>query len=362
MNIHRRVGGTNKHEETNNKNASPYKLKLSQKSKSHATKISVFFTSLSAIMIYILYYSTLVMSIHSKNTKQIEIDVPDIGAARSKVSSNWHAHPDFSEGGIVLFFHIPKTGGSSIRTMAKRDDRTEWYGNDKLEMSEIKKQITEWTNTSKDGIVGPGKKVKFMEFHWKLESPVSMINDLVKWRENAQRNNIPFFNFMIMRDPLDAYLSIYNYFCIFLQKNKSVKCPPPHTVDSMIAYSPDNPQSRWLCHATTLKLNEENGEFTSKDIHECGDVLMDLVKLEFDWVGNMRELSDTVTLFNSMGIPFESINKNNPKGFKKIERKDLNETAVKILRSKLSLDQQLMDYVDQFFTLDKFGMGTAGNT
>ena len=74
--------------------------------------------------------------------------------------------PDLSKGGLILFFHLPKTGGSSLRYLAKTNDHLEYYSNEHRSMNASKDLITQWTQTSGHEKVG---RTKFFEFHWNLE-------------------------------------------------------------------------------------------------------------------------------------------------------------------------------------------------
>ncbi len=73
--------------------------------------------------------------------------------------------PDLSNGGIVLFFHVPKTGGTSMRFLSHKSDQIALVsGGEKMGMPEIKNTVTGWSLDPE--IVGPGQQVRMMEFHW----------------------------------------------------------------------------------------------------------------------------------------------------------------------------------------------------
>ncbi len=75
--------------------------------------------------------------------------------------------PDLRNGGIVLFFHLPKTGGTSIRLLARKNDKIDLSKNHKLSMPQIKEKLEGWTHDPE--ITGTGRKVRMMEFHWGLD-------------------------------------------------------------------------------------------------------------------------------------------------------------------------------------------------
>ncbi len=71
-----------------------------------------------------------------------------------------------SNGGIVLFFHVPKTGGTTMRFVAHKHAQIELNG-DGLSVPEIRDKVTRWSLDPE--IVGPGQQVRMMEFHWESD-------------------------------------------------------------------------------------------------------------------------------------------------------------------------------------------------
>lgn len=179
-----------------------------------------------------------------------------------------------------------------------------------------------------------------------------MVDDIDRWRKNAKANGIPFFVFSIMRDPLGAYISIFNFFCAFLGKAGHVDCKGAYDVNHMIEVSPDNPQSRWMCYATTLMLGSRYESTKDKTIDECGD-LIGMLKRGMDWIGILSRFTDTIKLFELMGINLGNAKKNVKKGA--IKKKDLSLEAMKVITTKLTHDEHMLSWVETNYTLAKFG-------
>lgn len=80
--------------------------------------------------------------------------------------------PNLSMGGIVIFFHVPKTGGTSVTDTAKK---AQWgYASNRKKgnqggMGAVKKIIDEWVENPATVMGQEGTKVKFVELHWDLE-------------------------------------------------------------------------------------------------------------------------------------------------------------------------------------------------
>jgi len=255
----------------------------------------------------------------------------------------------------VIFYHMPRTGGTSIKTLSIINDKLEFHSNERTSMKSLKQEIDQWT-LQKD-IVGKGKLVKFIEFHYELEPFITAKDDLARWRRNANENNIPFFVFTVMRDPVTLYVSIFNFFCIYLHKATRVYCPPPHDINRMREISSDNPQARWYCFGTTLALTAKEKLSNTKPINDCASNLPDLMKVHFDWIGIFASLKETCAVFQSMGINLGIVHKNGVTGIKSvIKKRALNTTVIDEIQKEVTVDLELHAWAKSTFTLSNFGI------
>ena len=152
----------------------------------------------------------------------------------------------------------------------------------------------------------------------------------------CKRNGIPFFVFTMVRKALDEYLSIYNYFCIFLVgKLKHATCPEPW---SMACYStsPNNPQTRWLIHGTISGVDTTQIPMTNSSSQ-----LLKNMELHLDWVGTLERFNEKLSVFCSVGIQFVNSWKNQAIGFKKITQNEMNKTTLSFIEGKLLEDKLL---------------------
>jgi len=272
--------------------------------------------------------------------------------------------PDMSNGGIILFFHIPKTGGTTIRSLAKANKKCDVYGDGKMSMKEVKHRVTKWSlNPNIVNQRRQMRKVKFEEFHWEHDPFYEMIDDIRTWRSNAEKNNVPFFVFTMVRDPFDTYISTYNFFCKILGQNNYTNCPPPHTIDNMIEISRDNPQSRYLCYATILNIagSRRNATESISMKEGCGDIAQ-LVEENMDWVGTLENIKVTLDLFASMGIHLDiqhlkRAQKN--KSRQNFPLKKMNQTILDTIVAASSEDRRLFEWVNKTYTLSNFGVNVT---
>jgi hypothetical protein len=108
---------------------------------------------------------------------------------------------------IMVFIHIPKTGGTSIRSalVQASDQFLFGLGEDACRQSVDKtyRQLQSWT---------PGKFL-LVELHTLTCPPyMAQRHHLETWRRIADSKNIPFFAFSMVREPFSNAVSWYSYY------------------------------------------------------------------------------------------------------------------------------------------------------
>mmetsp|Transcript_23100 Transcript_23100/g.39504 ORF Transcript_23100/g.39504 Transcript_23100/m.39504 type:complete len:367 (-) Transcript_23100:403-1503(-) len=113
-------------------------------------------------------------------------------------------------GGIIFFLHMPKTGGSAVRSylLDQMPNETNYIGSWKGKAIGYQRINYYLEN----GI--PNKTVVVFEAHGGPPFLFynQMSNQLGEWKQVAKENQVPFFAFTLVREPMSWYLSFYNYF------------------------------------------------------------------------------------------------------------------------------------------------------
>jgi len=128
--------------------------------------------------------------------------------------------PDFQNGGIFVYFHLYKTGGSSV------NDLFHYYINEDFQVTNPDDHIVMVLNRedmTKEDVdysilqVEKNRSIVFYDFH--VEYPATEYPTLMEaapildqWRSEAKAKDIPFFVVTTIREPLGHALSFFNFF------------------------------------------------------------------------------------------------------------------------------------------------------
>lgn len=208
------------------------------------------------------------------------------------------------EGGLIIFFHVAKNGGTTIRKFLESYQHVQviWKPQSSfiyhlLLMKQIvenivtpqpsndKQNTTTTTTTVVEIHLGPDLTLDEME-------PA-----LTNLRHRARVNQVPFFVFTVVREPLSYAISFYNYQNIPTNSgfhNPRFAVGTPGSEDDFVHLSLANPQCLFFCRgeiATTTWYSWLQTHPMVTD-RECQQTYMRLT-CTMDWIGTMEQLSTT---------------------------------------------------------------------
>lgn len=318
--------------------------------------------------------------------------------------------PNFNNGGIIVFYHIYKTGGSTVgklfHQMYQRDQfkRKQHFNNvsssslspssPELYFTMIRKNL-DWDNDCLVTLDMAKKKKKLimLELHVEYPAPhfpslVDLAPTLHKWRKGANERGIDFFAFTLIRKPIPHALSFFNFFHVGHNDFR----PPPSAKDHdhwnafkplsssesnfLQSYFVRNRQCRMydsdptatlyatkdLVWKRTSKEKEQHHQQNKND--SCRfDMVHNTLFEVLDWVGTTEQMQNlTLPLLTKivannpfLGLknePFKVFDKGGKKGMKV---DDLSENTLTQISERTKLDQILYDDVVQTFTLQNLG-------
>ena len=267
-------------------------------------------------------------------------------------------------GGLIIFIHIAKTGGSSIREGFRKIPNI----NVKRIMNEAqlnaKREKIDWyvsSNNNKSNISSGREKVLLLEIHGHHGEPMSIfqIHPYIQyWKEQAVKNKKHIFVFTLFREPAAFHLS---YFTFFRHPNcQELWCDRPvlpqtetHLIQSMIP----NHQCQYLARTFNKTTWDSSSVVTPVKESECESV-QTLLLQDVDWIGTTDSLSKTtlpllmyIVVGNaSFAKDFTIVNRQNVK--KKLQLHDVSSTAIQHLRQKSNLDAHFYELAHREYTLD----------
>jgi hypothetical protein len=273
--------------------------------------------------------------------------------------------PMFNDtGGIIIFIHIAKTGGSSIREGFKKLPNTAV----KRIMNEAqlngKRDKIDWylsSSNNKATIKGGREKVLLLEIHGHHGEPMSifqMHSYIQYWRTKAAVNKKNIFIFTLFRETTAFHLS---YFTFFRHPNcQELWCDRPvlaQTEENLMKSMIPNHQ----CHYLARKFNKTAMNIatltTPVTESECESV-QTLLEQDVDWVGTTDLLSTTtlplltymVAGNASLAKEFPIVNRQNVN--KKLQLYNISDYAIQHIRQESNIDQRLCDLARRQYTLD----------
>lgn len=217
------------------------------------------------------------------------------GANQSAVHSS-SSPPDFNgknstlyfvDSGVIFFYHLAKTGGTTIRNNMRSIKHVEVvHVKNKKQFETISQKMTAILN-------GTIEKTLFVELHAgrALPSIVELSPRMQKWHATSQHHHIPFFSFTLLREPLHTHVSVFLFF-------HGLSCKWPWCSKRHYKASQENLVKsitpNRLCASLAKGQNHIDSLYQNVTQKDCQQVEQ-LLKTDWNWVGTTEDLSN-VTL------------------------------------------------------------------
>jgi hypothetical protein len=299
-----------------------------------------------------------------------ELAIPSLQSGSSSIKTTGKVKapkkrklPTFDEGGVVIFFHVAKTGGTSIRSIFGTRERiptvyleTVYNATAFLNSAALVDSVLTRNTTFE-----VGKKVLFLETHG-LNAPALpfMHSHLQRWRQMAAEHGTSFFAFTLIRDPVSYAVSYFNFFnadpCTLGFCPWRLYSP---TEGNLITTTEANNQC-------LLMSRDHWGIFLMKNRtpptpEECKNVY-DMLLQDMDWIGTTELMSEetlpllTYMLSHNMSLANADMPTFNVMAATKnatvvLKRSSLQPTTEEYIRSLSYLDQEMYDKVQRDFNL-----------
>ena len=261
------------------------------------------------------------------------------------------ALPTFTDrAGLLIFFHVAKNAGTTIRSFLQRYEprgwvQVIWQSNFIRNLEEMKRVVE-----------GMGNHTLVVEIHLGPDpSLVELETALHNLRQRANVNHVPFFVLSTVREPLSHAVSFYNY--QNLKSRKNMYEQGENNEADFCRITLPNPQCLYFARgerATTKLFPLFGRNLTSSECRHAYQVMTRTV----DWIGTVETLhKDTLPLLAYMmegrvdaavSVPLK--NRNHKPN--KIELRGLSRNATEHIRNKTRMDQELYERVQKDYSLD----------
>jgi len=186
----------------------------------------------------------------------------------------------------------------------------------------------------------------YYEYHAGTAAPYmdeQVRNDLKAWRKMAAAQNIPFFAFTVVREPLSMAISHFNfYYATDKQDNRYYWRPNP-TEQDFLELSVPNPQCVFAAKSELAYYQSYRESGKSIDVSEetCQHVYNAFLE-DFDWIGTTETLSrQTFPILEQIGEVRYCPEIRNP-SVSKIRKSSLSASTLDFIHNTTSYDRSLI--------------------
>lgn len=287
----------------------------------------------------------------------------------NNVASNSCPASSFAgRGGIFVFFHLPKAGGTTVRHLFQNLTSTEVLPRVMIGIAD--REIRRW-------IADPTTRTSLMvEFHDHGNPSVPKYQGYLEdWRKMARLHDKPIFVFTIVREPVDYALSFFTYMNV-----RTAKHPQPEianryahhdgsgrkarlTRDDFLDFSLPSTQCLFFSRGDLATTSEHRIHASKFDpLKECPEVYETMTQ-QMDWIGTVdtmqTELLPILTYLSdnnpNLGVSYDKRNNVHTKQTTTFRQETIaNNATLQTLLPRLKGDQILYQRVQQDYRFNNF--------